>query len=72
MSQENHVVLVSTTTKGYLYTVYDKEDLDRKKILYTGQISDNPKDCYCDCMGWSTLKKCYHQSRAKAIMEVKI
>ena len=72
MSQDNQVVLVSTTTKGYLYTVYHKKDLERKKILYTGEISDNPKDSYCECKGWALLEKCYHQSIAKQIMEVKI
>jgi len=72
MSQDNQVVLVSTTTKGYLYTVYAKDDTERKKIIYTGEISDNPKDCYCECTGWSILEKCYHNEQAKQIMEVKI
>ena len=72
MSQDNQVNLVTTTTHGFLYTVYAKEDIDRKKILYTGEISDNPKDCYCECKGWVLLEKCYHQKNAKAIMEVPI
>jgi len=72
MTDRNQVVLVSTTTKGYLYTVYHKDDKERKKILYTGEISDNPSDCYCECKGWSLLEKCYHQDLAKEIMAVKI
>ena len=72
MSQDNQVVLVSTTNHGYLYTVYAKEDLERKRILYTGEISDDLKNCYCDCMGWSLLEKCYHQTNAKKIMEIPI
>lgn len=72
MTQDSQVVLVSTTTKGYLYTVYAKEDIERKKIIYTGEISDNPKECYCECKGWTILEKCYHQNLAKQIMEIKI
>ncbi len=70
--KDNKVVLVSTTNHGYLYTVYAKEDLERKKIIYTGEISDNPSDCYCECVGWSLLEKCYHQTIAKKIMEIPI
>lgn len=70
MTKDNQVVLVSTTTNGFLYTVYHKDDKERKKILYTGEISDNPKKCYCECTGWSLLEKCYHQTVAKKIMEV--
>ena len=72
MSQDNQIVLVSSTTKGYLYTVYHKNDLERKKILYTGEISDNPKDCYCECSAYIHGKNCYHQDVAKQIMAVKI
>lgn len=72
MTQDNQVVLVSTSTKGYLYVVYHKNDTERKKILYTGEISDNPSDCYCECTGWSLLEKCYHQFKAKKIMEIPI
>ncbi len=72
MSQDNQVVLVSTTTKGYLYTVYLKDDIEKKKIIYTGEISDDPKDCYCECKGWSLLEKCYHNELAKKIMEIPI
>lgn len=57
---------------GYLYVVYDKDDTERKKILYTGEISDDPKHCYCECKGWVILEKCYHQEFAKQIMEVPI
>ena len=72
MSQENKVVLVSTTNHGYLYSVYSHEDTEREHVMYTGKISDDPKECYCDCMGWSLLEKCYHQEKAKKIMEIKI
>ncbi len=68
----NQVVLVSTSMHGYLYSVYDKDDSERKKILYTGQVSEDPKHCYCECTGWSRLEKCYHQKIAKEIMEMKI
>jgi len=68
MTRDNIVKLWSTSTKGILYCVYDKED--SKKILYTGQISDDPKHCYCECTGWSMLGKCYHQTHAKKIMEI--
>lgn len=70
MSQDNQVILVSTTMSGYLYCVYAKEDASRKKIIYTGEISDDPKKCYCECTGWSILEKCYHQEIAKKIMEI--
>jgi len=72
MSQDNQVLLVSTTTHGYMYLVYHKDDTERKKILYTGEISDEPKHSYCECKGWSLLEKCYHNVKAKQIMEVKI
>lgn len=72
MTKDNQVCLVSTTTHGYLYTVYAKDDLNRKKMIYTGEISENPKDCYCECKGWVILEKCYHQTIAKKIMEIKI
>lgn len=72
MTQDSQVVLVSTTTHGYLYTVYGKEDTDRKSIKYTGEISDDPKHCYCECTGWALLGKCYHNKLAKKIMEVPI
>jgi len=71
-SQNNQVVMVSTTTHGYLYVVYHKDDLERKKILYTGEISDDPKHRYCECTGWALLEKCYHNELAQKIMEVKI
>ena len=72
MSQDNQVVLVSTTMHGYMYVVYAKEDIERKKIIYTGEISDEPKHCYCECAGWVIKEKCYHNELAKKIMEVKI
>lgn len=72
MSKDNQVVLVSTTTKGFLYNVYHKEDTERKKILYTGEISVNPSNCYCECAGWALKQKCYHQDLAKKIMEIPI
>lgn len=72
MSQENQVVIQSTTTHGYLYRVYHKNDLERKKILYTGEISDDPKHCYCECYAHIHGMNCYHQDIAKSIMEVKI
>ena len=43
MTQDSQVILVSTTTHGYLYTVYSKEDTERKRIKYTGEISDDSK-----------------------------
>ncbi len=70
--QDSQVILVSTTTHGYLYTVYAKEDVDRKTIKYTGEISDDVKHCYCECTGWVIKEKCYHQELAKKIMEVPI
>ena len=63
MSQDSRVVLVSTTTHGYLYTVYHKDDLERKKILYTGEISDEPKHSYCECKGWTILEKNHKHMR---------
>ena len=71
-SKNNKVVMVSTTMYGHLYVVYDKDDVERKRIIYTGEISDEPKHNYCECTGWSILEKCYHQKIAKSIMEVKI
>lgn len=72
MSQDNKVVMQSTTMHGYLYHVYHKDDTERKKILYTGEISDDPKHNYCECTGWSLLQKCYHNEFAHNMMEVKI
>lgn len=72
MSQDNQVCLVSTTTHGYLYTVYAKDDIKRKKIIYTGEISNDPKHSYCECKGWTILEKCYHQEIARKIMEIPI
>ena len=72
MTQDSQVILVSTTTHGYLYTVYSKEDTERKRIKYTGEISDDSKYSYCECAGWVIKEKCYHQKIAKKIMEVPI
>ena len=72
MTQDSQVVMVSTTTYGCLYTVYDKDDKERKKIKYTGEISDDVKHNYCECLGWVIRKKCYHNELAHKIMEVKI
>lgn len=72
MNQENKVVMASTTTHGYLYHVYSKDDIEQKKILYTGEISDDEKYCYCGCTGWALREKCYHQTLAKETMEVTI
>ncbi len=70
--KDNQVVPISTTTHGFLYHVYAKEDTERKKILYMGEISDDPKYCYCECTGWSILEKCYHNNNMQKIMEIKI
>jgi len=70
--QRNQIIMKSTTINGYLYHVYHKDDLDQEKILYTGEISEDPKHCYCECTGFSLLRKCYHQTKAKETMEVKI
>lgn len=72
MTQDSQVVLVSTTMHGYLYVVYAKEDLERKKIKYTGEISDDVKHSYCECMAYVHGMNCYHQDLAKKIMEVPI
>ncbi len=72
MTQDSQVVMVSTTTHGCLYTVYDKDDTERKKIKYTGEISDEPKNCYCECIGWVIHEKCYHNDLAHKIMEVSL
>lgn len=70
MSQDNQVFVISTTMYGYLYTVYAKEDIDRKKILYTGEISEDSKHCNCECDTFVSEMNCYHQDLAKKIMEV--
>ena len=72
MTKDNKVVMMSTTTHGYIYNVYPKDNLDHKKALYFGEISDNPKYNYCTCTGWSLLSKCYHNEFAHNTMEVKI
>ena len=72
MTQDNQVVLISTTTCGFLYNVYPKDDLERKKLLYMGEISEEQSQCSCTCIGFSLLKKCYHQRKAFEIMEIKI
>ena len=72
MAKENKVVMASTTNHGFLYHVFHKDDTENKKILYTGEISDDKKYCYCECTGFSLLRRCYHQTKAFATMEVKI
>ena len=72
MTQDNQVVMKSTTTHGYLYVVYHKDDAERKKILYTGEISDDVKHCYCECKAYVHGKPCYHQALANQTMEVKV
>lgn len=72
MTQDNKVVMKSTTTHGYLYVVYHKDDTERKKILYTGEISDNVKHSYCECAAFVHGMNCYHQTVAKETMEIKI
>lgn len=72
MNQENQVVVTSTSMHGYLYAVYDKLDIERKKIIYTGEISEDPKYCYCECNAHVHGMNCYHQDFAKKIMEVKL
>lgn len=71
-TSQNKIVMKSTTLHGHLYEVYDKDDTEQKRIMYTGQISDDPKHEYCECTGWALLEKCYHNKLAKSIMEVKI
>lgn len=72
MTQDNPIVLTSTTNHGYLYSVYHKKDTERKHVMYTGEISEDPKHNYCECTGWALLEKCYHNELAHKIMEVKI
>jgi len=72
LTQDSQVVLVSTTMHGYMYVVYAKEDTERKKIKYTGEISDDPKHTYCECQGWVIKEKCYHNEIANKIMEIPI
>ena len=72
MTQDSQVVMISTTTHGCLYVVYDKDDKERKKIIYTGEISDEFKHNYCECKGWVIHEKCYHNDLAHKIMEVPI
>lgn len=70
MSKNNQVVMQSTTTHGYLYRVYHKDDTERKKTLYTGEISTYTKHCYCECLAYVHGMNCYHQEIAKSIMGV--
>ena len=77
MSQENKVVITSYFIsnydgEGYYYAVYHKDDLERKRKLYSGRISMDGKALDCTCKGWSITKNCYHSSKAKEIMEIKI
>jgi len=72
MTQDNQVVMKSTTNHGYLYHVFDKDDSDRKKILYVGEISNDPKHAYCECLAYVHGLDCYHQKNAKKIMEIPI
>lgn len=72
MTQDNQVVMQSTTTHGFLYRVYHKDDTERKKILYTGEISDNPQHNYCECKGYSMRTYCYHNKTAKQRMSMEI
>ena len=71
MTRDNKVVLVSTTNHGYLYHVYHKDDLDRKKMLYFGEVGDDLKHNYCTCPGYSILEKCYHVKFANDIAGIK-
>ena len=77
MTQENQVVITTYFIsnydgEGYHYAVFHKDDLERKRKLYSGRISMDGKPLDCTCTGYSLLKKCYHGLRAKSIMEVKI
>jgi len=73
MTQDNQIVIMSTTTHGFLYHVYHKDDSERKTVLYFGEISnDNPKHDYCTCLAYVHGLDCYHQKTAKDIMEIKI
>ena len=69
MTQDNKVVMQSTTTHGYLYRVLHKIT---KKILYTGEISDIPEHNYCECIGYSITTNCYHHKIAKQRMSMEI
>ena len=62
----------STTLHGHLYEVYEKDDTEQKRIIYTGELSDNPKHSYCECLAFVHGLDCYHQSQAKKIMEIPI
>lgn len=70
MTQDNIVKLTSTSNHGYRYSVYSKDN--PKKVLYMGEISEDPNYCSCTCTGFSLLSKCYHNKRAKQTMEIKI
>jgi len=72
LTKDNQVVMQSTTMHGYLYHVYHKDDTERKKILYRGEISDIPQHNYCECTGYTIGTYCYHHSLAKQRMGVEI
>jgi len=72
MSQDNQVKICSTSTHGFRYNVFHKDDTDCTKILYMGEISLDGKHDSCTCTGFSLLSKCYHNKKAKEIMRMKI
>ncbi len=70
MSQDKTVTIVSTSTDGYYYNVYEKNDTERTKAVYFGKITHDGKNDQCTCMGFTILSKCYHNKKAREIMEI--
>ena len=68
--KDNIVKLTTTTMHGFLYQVFDKKN--PYKRLYIGQISDDPRYNYCECLAYVHGLDCYHQKIAKSTMEIKI
>ncbi len=62
-----HIRLTSQSIRGNYYGAYESNDENAKQgyvlfISHTKKVRD-----YCECIGWSLGKVCYHLKRAKEI-----
>jgi hypothetical protein len=60
-----NVKLTSTSTKGFLFNAYSKDD----KVNYLGEISQDHKGDSCTCMGNTMGFVCKHIKKAHLQME---
>lgn len=66
--KDNIIKFCSTSIYGLRYNVFHKDDTDESDILYMGLVTKDRKNDQCTCIGFSLLKKCYHNEFARSMV----